>query len=100
MFPSDELAPSGRLARVFACTSIPEGLLVKGLLQCEGITVFVKGESEGPYRVGPMYLWVPEEFEVQARLLIEEARSGSGATQDDDIGLGPGGPTGMRDRLD
>jgi hypothetical protein len=62
---------------VFATQNIPEGMLVKGLLEAEGITVFVKGESEGPYRIGPVYLWVPDEFEVQARLALEDAAAGS-----------------------
>ena len=61
---------SGRLVLVFVAGRIPEGMLAKGLLESEGITVFVKGESEGPYRIGPVYLWVPEEFEVQARHLL------------------------------
>jgi hypothetical protein len=67
--------PSGRLVMVFASSGIPEGMLVKGMLEADDIPVFVKGESLGPYRVGPVYLWVPEEFEVQARLAIAEARS-------------------------
>jgi phage major head subunit gpT-like protein len=47
---------------------------VKGLLEAEGIPVAMKGESEGPYRMGPVYLWVPEALEAQARLIIEDAR--------------------------
>jgi hypothetical protein len=61
----------GRLVLVFVSVRIPEGLLAKGLLESEGIRVFVKGESEGPYRMGPVYLWVPEEEEVQARLVLD-----------------------------
>jgi Putative prokaryotic signal transducing protein len=63
------------LVVAFSTTSIPEGLLVKGLLEAEGIPVTVKGESEGPYRVGPVYLWVPEDLEDRARQIIEEAQS-------------------------
>jgi len=33
-----------------------------------------KGEGEGPYRMGPVYLWVPEEFEIQAKMILQEAR--------------------------
>ncbi|HXY73420.1 MAG TPA: hypothetical protein VEM41_12840 [Actinomycetota bacterium] len=51
--------------------TIPEGLLARGLLQAEGIPVLTKGEGEGPYRMGPVELWVPEGLEVQARLLLE-----------------------------
>ena len=68
-------APDIRLVRVFATASTPEGVLVKGLLESEGIPVFENGEAGGPYRLGQVYLWVPEAFEVQARTLIEEARS-------------------------
>ena len=68
-------APETRLVRVFATASTPEGLLVKGLLESEGIPVFENGEAQGPYRLGQVYLWVAEAFEVLARTLIEEARS-------------------------
>ena len=38
--------------------------------------MFVKGEGEGPYRMGPVHLYVPEELEVQAVVVIDEIRSG------------------------
>lgn len=74
----DQPDPSStsRLVMVFGTGSIPEGLLVKGLLESEGIPVQMKGEAEGPYRMGPVSLWVPEAVEVQARLILEEASSG------------------------
>ena len=68
---------------VFASSQIPEGMLVKGLLESEGIRVFIKGESEGPYRLGPMDLWVLEEFEVQARMILEGIESESLANEED-----------------
>jgi putative signal transducing protein len=71
----DDPSPPTSMVLVFSTGSIPEGLLVKGLLESDGIPVAMKGESEGPYRIGPVYLWVPEALETQARLLIEEARS-------------------------
>ena len=61
------------LVRVFSSASIPEGLLAKGRLEAEGIPVFMKGESEGPYRIGPVHLWVPDNVEVQARVVLAEA---------------------------
>ncbi|TMK85462.1 MAG: DUF2007 domain-containing protein [Actinobacteria bacterium] len=67
---------SDRLVLVFSTASIPEGTLVRGLLEAEGIPAQLKGEGEGPYRMGPVYVWVPERYEVQARLLIAEAASG------------------------
>jgi hypothetical protein len=77
--PRESFDPAANPVLVFSTTSIPEGLLVKGLLESEGLPVQVKGESEGPYRMGPVYLWVPEAFEVQARLVLEEALSGETA---------------------
>jgi hypothetical protein len=73
----DPSSPSPRLVMVFGTGSIPEGLLVKGMLESEGIPVQMKGEAEGPYRMGPVSLWVPEAFEVQARMILEEATSAS-----------------------
>jgi hypothetical protein len=73
----DPSSQSPRLVMVFGTGSIPEGLLVKGMLESEGIPVQMKGEAEGPYRMGPVSLWVPEAFEVQARMILEEATSAS-----------------------
>jgi Putative prokaryotic signal transducing protein len=83
----------GRLVLAFVAGTMSEGHLAKGLLESEGIPVLVKGEMEGPYRVGPMELWVPEGFEVQARLLLAEARSGIrgfNGRDDPSGGAGPG----------
>ena len=80
----DPLSATTRLVMVFGTGSIPEGLLVKGLLESEGIPVQLKGEPEGPYRMGPVSLWVPEQLEVQARLILEEASSGQRETRDRD----------------
>jgi hypothetical protein len=73
--PEDASHRSAAMVLVFSTASIPEGLLVKGLLESEDIPVAMKGESEGPYRMGPVYLWVPEALETQARLIIEDASS-------------------------
>lgn len=69
-------AESDDFVQVYATGNITDGYLVKGRLEAEGITVLVKGESEGPYRVGPVYLWVPASLEVQARLILESIESG------------------------
>ena len=58
---------------------------VRGRLETEGIPVFTKGEAEGPYRMGPVHLYVPAELEVQAVLVIDEIRSGRLAVSADDI---------------
>jgi hypothetical protein len=88
MSHSDQPPPSGRLVLVFTATTIPEGLVARSLLEAEGIPVIVKGESEGPYRLGPVLLWVPDEFEVQAGIILAEAMSAPGAT-DADGSVGP-----------
>src|SRR3972149_6055859 len=67
------------LVLVFSAASVPEGHLAKGRLEAEGIPVLVKGEGEGPYRMGPVHLWVPSELEGQARLVLESLPSGEGA---------------------
>lgn len=56
---------------VFSTASVMEGYLAKGRLEAEGIPVLLKGEAEGPYRMGPMHLWVPAAYEIQARLVLE-----------------------------
>ena len=89
--PGHEAASSGRLVEVFASASIPEGLLAKGLLESAGIPVVEKGMAEGPYRMAPIYLWVPEELEAQARTLLDEARSGQGVAEPD-VGTAEGEP--------
>jgi hypothetical protein len=82
MSPRKSVDPAADLVLVFSTTSIPEGLLVKGLLESEGIPVQLKGESEGPYRMGPVDVWVPAAFEVQARLILQEAVAGDGAPRE------------------
>ena len=66
---------SDDLVQVYATGSVTDGYLVKGRLEAEGIPVLMKGEGEGPYRVGPAYLWVPGSLEVQARLILESLGS-------------------------
>jgi hypothetical protein len=63
---------SDRLVHVFSTPSVPEGEIVRSRLEDEGIPVMVKG-VDSPYRIGPVHLFVPAEFEVQARLVLESA---------------------------
>lgn len=65
------------LVLVLTTTSLPEGEIVKARLEDEGIPVLVKGEGAGPYRMGPVQLFVPEEMEVQARLVLAESLGGN-----------------------
>jgi len=75
---------SGELVRVYSTQSLTDGYLARGRLEAEGIPVVIKGEGEGPYRMGPAHLWVPVELEVQARLILEEIRDGSVRARDDE----------------
>lgn len=71
--PDPEHPSSGSdFVLVFTAATIPEGLAARGLLESEGIVVETKGEVEGPYRFGPVYLYVPAESEGQARMLLED----------------------------
>jgi hypothetical protein len=83
-----EAALSGELVRVYSTTSLTDGYLARGRLEADGIPVILKGEGEGPYRMGPVHLWVPSEFEVQARLLLQEIREGSLRVDDEGDGSG------------
>jgi hypothetical protein len=66
-----------KLVLIRAVPNATEGHLLKGRLEAEGIPVLVKGEGDGPYRFGPLYLWVHEENEIQARLILAEVDGGS-----------------------
>ncbi len=82
--------------RVYVSSNAFDGLLTKGHLEAEGITVLMKGEGEGPYRTGAVYLWVMPTDEAAAREIIRAIESGAYATSDDDV-LGTEGdvqPTG------
>jgi Putative prokaryotic signal transducing protein len=67
----------GRLVLIRAVSNATEGHLLQGRLEAEGIPVLAKGEGDGPYRMGPLYLWVNEEHEVQARLIVAEVEGGT-----------------------
>lgn len=73
------------LVQVYATAGITEAYLAKGRLEAEGIPVLVKGEGEGPYRMGPAYLWVPASLEVNARMILDALDEGrvAGALEDE-----------------
>lgn len=73
-----------KLVLVRAVPNATEGHLLRGRLEAEGIPVLVKGEGDGPYRLGPLYLWVHEENEIQARLILAEIDGGSLAIDEND----------------
>jgi hypothetical protein len=66
-----------RAVRVYASGDAFAGELMKGRLESEGIPVMIKGEGEGPYRMGPVYLWVPEAYQTRARTVIDAVESGA-----------------------
>jgi len=78
---------SGGLVLVHSTRSITDGYLLRGRLEADGIPVVLKGEGEGPYRMGPVHVFVPVELEVQALMIIEEIRSGRMRVSDgEDLG--------------
>jgi hypothetical protein len=74
----------GRLVLIGTLPNATEGHLLRGRLEAEGIPVLAKGEGDGPYRMGPLYLWVNEEHEVQARLIVAEVEGGTLAIDESD----------------
>jgi putative signal transducing protein len=73
-----------KLVLLSVVSNAVEGELLRGRLEAEGISVLAKGEADGPYRVGPLYLWVSEEDEMQAQLILAEVEAGSLAIDEDD----------------
>jgi hypothetical protein len=75
----------GDLVRVWASNDSVEAALIRGRLELEDIPVLLKGDGEGPYRTGAVYLFVPAEDEARATALIEAVRSGAFAITDEDV---------------
>jgi Putative prokaryotic signal transducing protein len=73
----DDVMSDAGVVQVYASADATDGHLIRGRLESEGIPVMVKGEGEGPYRMGPIYLWVPSERETAARVIIDAVRSGA-----------------------
>jgi hypothetical protein len=70
------------LVLLLSTFSEPEGTIVRGLLEAQGIPVMVKGEAGGPYRAGSVDLWVPQELETQARAILEDAQDAGSSSED------------------
>ncbi|MGH2629541.1 MAG: putative signal transducing protein [Actinomycetota bacterium] len=66
-----------RVVQVFASPDTVAGEMMKGRLEAEGIQAMVKGDGEGPYRAGPVYLWVAADQADAARAVVEAVRSGA-----------------------
>ncbi len=84
------------LVRIYASSDSFAGELMRGRLEAEGISVMMKGEGEGPYRAGPVYLWVSTDDETRARAVVDAVDSGAFAVSDDDVLGGGGGRRGTR----
>jgi hypothetical protein len=65
------------LVQVYETIDPLRGMLVRGLLESDGIRVLAKGEGAGPYRMGPVILFVAEENAAQARELVAASEAGS-----------------------
>lgn len=79
---------SVKLIRVFESRDPIRGMLVRGLLEAEGLEVLAKGEGLGPYRTGPIILFVTEDASERARELIAAAEDGSLALATDEESSG------------
>jgi hypothetical protein len=74
------------LVRVYTTNRVFEGQLTKARLEEEGIPVLAKGEGDGPYRMGPVHLYVPSGYEPQARLVLDAIARGEYAVTEEDAG--------------
>jgi Putative prokaryotic signal transducing protein len=84
------------LVRVYASPDPFDAELMRGRLESEGIPTMVKGEGGGPYRFGPVYVWVRGEDELTARTVLDAVRSGAFALEVDEraASVHPGDATG------
>jgi hypothetical protein len=76
------------IVQVFASPDSVAGEMMRGRLEAEGIAAMLKGDGEGPYRAGPVYVMVAEHDESAARAIVEAVSSGAFAL-DDDFEEGP-----------
>jgi hypothetical protein len=60
------------LVRVHAGFSIMEGEIVKARLEADGVPALLRGEGTGPYRMGPVEVWVPADMELHARIVLDD----------------------------
>jgi len=65
------------LVQVYETLDPLRGQLLRGLLESDGIRVLAKGEGTGPYRMGPVILFVDEDDAARARELVSASEAGS-----------------------
>ena len=75
----DNVTMARDLVRVLSTPSILEGEIVKSRLEDEGIPVLLKGGGLDPYAAGTVHVFVPADYEVQARLVLETAEEPEGS---------------------
>jgi hypothetical protein len=67
---------------VLSTPSALEGEIVRSRLQDEGIPVLLKGGGNDPYRMGPAHVFVPAEYEVHARMVLDSIHPLEGDTSE------------------
>jgi hypothetical protein len=86
------------LVRVYETIDPVHGVLVRGLLEADGIEVLSKGEGSGPYRMGPVILFVPADAADRASELLRASEEGALALGADEMTEGVARPA--EDRVD
>jgi Putative prokaryotic signal transducing protein len=74
---ADPIMGRVELVRVYETADPVRALLVRGLLESDGIEVLEKGEGTGPYRTGPVILLVREDAVARAEELIRASEDGA-----------------------
>ncbi|MEO8293604.1 MAG: hypothetical protein ABI635_10785 [Actinomycetota bacterium] len=64
------------LVRVHTGSSIMEGEIVKARLEADGVPALLRGEGTGPYRMGPVEVWVPADMEMHAHIVLDDGAGG------------------------
>jgi hypothetical protein len=72
------------LVRVHTGFSIMEGEIVKARLEADGVPALLRGEGTGPYRMGPVEVWVPADMELHARIVLEDTDRSDGPVRSAD----------------
>ena len=65
------------LVRVHLGASIMGGEIVKARLEAEGVPAMLRGEGTGPYRMGPVEVWVPADMQLHARIILDQGATES-----------------------
>jgi hypothetical protein len=80
------------LERIWSGGDAIEGQLLRARLEADGIPSILKGEGEGPYRAGVVYLFVATDDAARARAVLDALEAGAFALEEDDAASSVGGP--------